>query len=71
MVSPRKTTSSTQTHGLYRTRDHHRRREAELSCRTCYPAFSCPGGTMVRGGLEGVLTPVCTRLQNGWCCGER
>ena len=34
----------------------------------CEPAFSCPGGVMVYSGLEGMLTPLYTRMQNGWCC---
>ena len=41
---------------------------ARVDLCTCEPAFDCPGGVMVHSGLRGVLTPLYTRMQSGWCC---
>jgi hypothetical protein len=54
--------------------DHNLYRQSSVATNvdicSCTPAFSdsCPGGVMVYSGLEGLLTPLYSRMQDGWCC---
>jgi|SaaInlStandDraft_6_1057023.scaffolds.fasta_scaffold249255_2 hypothetical protein len=59
-------TSSTHDRHLYRRPRRHSPTNINLC--SCEPAMGCPEGVMVRSGLRGVLTPLYTRMQNGWCC---